>query len=161
MGIVRMKLKQIISRLNTQRTAAFSLVEATVSMGIFGSIVVALVSGITTGFFTMQLARENLRATQIMLEKMETIRLYSWNQINTAGFIPASFVAPYDPNARDGHQGVLYQGTMIITNAPIGCSYAGDMRLVRVRLQWQTGGLNRSRSFTSFISRNGLQDYVY
>jgi type II secretory pathway pseudopilin PulG len=156
-----MKLKQIISQPRTQRSAAFTLVEATVSLGILGSVVVALFSGFTTGFFTMQLARENLRATQIMLEKMETIRLYNWDQVNTPGFIPASFTAPYDPNARDGQQGVLYRGTMIITNAPIGASYSGDMRMVIVNLQWTTGYLPRSREFTSYISRHGLQDYIY
>ena len=156
-----MKLKHITSSSKRRVGAAFSLVEATVSMGVLGSIVVALFSGFTTGFFTMQLARENLRATQIMLEKMETIRLYSWDQINTAGFIPVYFTAPYDPNASEGEQGVMYRGTMHITNAPIASSYAPDMRLVVVSLQWKTGHLNRTRSFTSYISRYGLQDYVY
>ena len=135
--------------------------EVSVGMGVVGTIILALVSGFATGFFTMQLARENQRATQIMLEKMETIRLYSWDQVNTPGFIPQTFNAPYDPNAPSGEQGVSYQGTLVITNAPVAPSYADNMRMVLVTLNWKTGNLNRTRSFSSLISRDGLQNYVY
>lgn len=157
-----MKLKKmLVSQKRRLKQAAFSLVEVSMGMGVLGTVVIALFSGFTTGFFTMQLARENLRATQIMLEKMETIRLYSWQQINTPGFIPSEFSAPYDPNARTGSEGVLYRGTMLITNAPMTTSYAGNMRLVKVTVQWKTGNLSRTRDFTSYISRYGLQDYIY
>jgi type II secretory pathway pseudopilin PulG len=142
--------------------AAFSLIEATVGMALVGTTLGALLSGFTTGFFTMQLTRENLRATQIMLEKVETIRLYSWDQINTPGFIPSGFTNFYDPQAPLGQQGVAYVGTLsITTNAPIGSSYSNDMALVTVTVNWQTGSLNRSRQFHSYISRYGLQDYIY
>lgn len=141
--------------------AAFSLVEATVGMALISTVVGALFSGFTTGFFTMQMARENLRATQIMLEKVETIRLYSWDQITTTNFIPTTFTAAYDPQAPNGQQGLTYQGTMTITDAPIGTSYANDMKLVTVTLNWKTGNLNRTRQFSSYISRYGLQDYIY
>jgi len=140
--------------------AAFSLVEATVGMGLLGTVTMALMSGFSTGFFTMRLARENLRATQIMLEKTETIRLYSWDQINTPGFIPTNFSASYDP-LNSNSQGLLYQGTMTISDAPVNASYSNDMKMVRVRLDWKTGGLDRTREFTSFIARNGLQTYIY
>ena len=95
------------------------------------------------------------------MEKMETIRLYSWDQINTPGFIPASFTAAYDPNAAADSQGLTYTGTMIVTNAPIASSYSNDMKLVKVTLTWKTGNLDRSRDFTSYISRYGMQDYIY
>jgi hypothetical protein len=123
-----------------------------------------LLSGLTSGFFTMRMTRENLRATQIMLEKMETIRLYSWQQVTNAGFIPTTFTAPYDPQAPVGQQGVTYHGTMSITDVPVGdidASYAPYMVKVVVTLNWTTCSLNRSRQFQSYISRYGLQDYVY
>src|SRR5262245_30151305 len=93
-------------RRKNRRAAGFSLVEVTVGMAVIGTSAIALFSGFTSGFFTMQMARENLRATQIMLEKTETLRLYSWDQINTGGFIPATFTAPYDPNSTNG--GIVY-----------------------------------------------------
>jgi hypothetical protein len=136
------------------------MVEVTVGMGVLGAVVGAMLSGITTGTFTMRMARENLRATQIMLEKVETIRLYSWQQITTAGFIPATFQATYDPQGTPS-VGLTYQGTMTINDAPISSSYSNDMKVVTVHLSWQTGSLQRDREFTSYIARNGLQDYIY
>lgn len=116
-------------------------------------------SGINSGFFTMQLARENLRATQIMLEKTETLRLYSWDQINTTNFIPATFEAPYDPNSTNS--GITYTGTLLISPTTLGTSYSGNMKMVTVTLNWQTRGLSRTRSFTTYVSSSGLQSYIY
>lgn len=135
--------------------------EVSISMAVLGTLILSLVSGFTAGFFTMQLARENQRATQIMLEKMETIRLYSWDQINDPDFIPRTFTAAYDPNAAEGNRGIDYQGTMVITNAPVSPGYADSMRMVLVTLNWKTGNLDRTRSFSSLISRDGLQNYIY
>ena len=138
---------------------AFSLVEVTIGMGIIGTSAVALFAGFTSGFFNMEMARENLRATQIMLEKTETIRLYSWDQINMAGFVPATFSAPYDPNSTNS--GIIYNGRLIVSGCPLPVSYSNDMRQITVSLNWRTGNLDRSRTFTTYIARNGLQNYIY
>ena len=153
--------KPTLARCGRKRLAAFSLAEAAVGMALIGTTIAALLSGFATGFFTMQMTRENLRATQIMLEKVETIRLYSWQQVTNTGFIPTAFTAVYDPQSPVGQQGITYSGSMIITNAPISSSYAGDMKMITVTLNWKTGNLNRTRQFTSYISRYGLQDYIY
>ncbi len=143
------------------RLAAFSLVEVSVAMAVIGTAVVALFSGFTSGFFTMEMARENLRATQIMLEKTETLRLYNWDQVNDPGFITTTFTAPYDPNATNLNTGIIYHGTVVISAAPVPTSYSSDMRMVTVALNWKTGKVNRNRSFTTYIARNGLQNYIY
>jgi hypothetical protein len=109
----------------------------------------------------MQMARENLRATQILLEKMETIRLYSWDQITTPDFIPTTFTAQYDPQGGNGSQGLTYTGSMVISDAPVTTSYSGDMKLVKVTINWKTGNLGRTREFSSLVSRYGMQDYIY
>ena len=159
-----MNIKQSLQKRFSRTAAAFQLVEATVSMGLVGTVVAALMTGYTSGYFTMQMAREHLRATQIMLEKVETIRLYSWKQINTPGFIPTAFTNYYDPQGAAGNKGIAYTGTMILTPvdaADIGSSYRTSMRKVTVTVRWTTGHLERSRQFTSYISRYGLQDYIY
>ena len=155
-----MKIKQLISSAKRRSQAAFSLVESTVALGVLGTTAGAMLTGVVGGTFTMQLARENLRATQIMLEKVETIRLYDWDQINTVGFIPTNFTSYYDPNSTNA-PGLLYQGYLTVGPAPLTNSYAGDMRQVTVQLNWKTGNLDRSRTFTTFIARDGLQNYIY
>src|SRR5260221_10924431 len=101
-----------------KNSAAFSLVEVVLGMAIIGTVVGAMLSGITTGTFTMRMARENLRATQIMLEKVETIRLYSWDQVTSPTFIPTNFNETYDPQGTPS-VGLTYTGTLAIVSAPI------------------------------------------
>lgn len=156
-----MKIKASLLKRIRQKVAAFSLVEATVGMGIVGTTVATLFSGFTSGFFTMQMARENLRATQIMLERVETIRLYSWDQINEPGYVTPAFTAAYDPDAPAGQTGLVYNGTIEILDCDVAASYGPQMKKVVVRVNWKTGKLQRTREFTSYISRYGMQDYVY
>lgn len=154
-----MKLHFSRSNASRRRRAGFSLVEVSVGMGLVAMVMGALFSSFASGFHTMKMARENLRATQILLEKVETIRLYSWSQLNTAGFIPTTFSAAYDPNSVC--TGPIYSGTMTITNAPITSSYSNDMMKFTVQLNWNTGTMPRTREFSTYVSRNGLQNYIY
>jgi len=155
-----MRIKLASTSRLSRKLAGFSMIEASVGMAVIGIVVGAMMSGITTGTVIMRMARENLRATQILLEKVETIRLYSWDQINTPNFIPATFSETYDPAATN-NQGLVYSGTMQIVPSPINSSYSNDLKMVKVHLSWQTGTIQRDREFTSYISRNGLQDYIY
>jgi prepilin-type N-terminal cleavage/methylation domain-containing protein len=139
---------------------AFTLVEVTISMGLLGLVLSILYNGITAGFFTVRMGRENLRATQILLEKAETLRLYSWAQITNKAYIKTNFSAPFDPNSVSG-KGCVYSGTIEIVPAALDTDYTADMRLVTIRVNWKTGGLNRTREFRSFVSRYGMQDYIY
>ncbi len=138
--------------------AGFTLVEILVAAGILGVVTVSLLGGITRCFETVQLSRENVRATQILQDKMESIRLYNWDQINTTGFIPEDFVAPYYPNGST-NSGVVYKGEVDISAAPV--SYSNDLRLVTVTVEWESGGVERQRDMQTYISRYGLQHYIY
>jgi uncharacterized protein (TIGR02598 family) len=150
-------------QLKSPRVAAgaFSLVEVCFAMALAGMMMTTLYAGLAYGFSVMRLARENTRATQILIERMETIRLYTWEQINTTGFIPASFQVYYNPMGGSTNRGTVYTGTVQIAAAPIGTSYAGDMKKVSFTLNWKTGNLNRTRSISTYVSHYGLQNYIY
>lgn len=140
---------------------AFTLVELMVSMAIVGIVVLAIYGAISSGISGIRMARENLRATQILIEKMEGLRLYTWDQLNTPGFVPTSFVVPYDALSTNMNSGVRYYGTVTISNYPHTTSYAPAMRQVTVSLRWQTGNLNRSRELSTYVSESGIQNYIY
>ena len=157
-------------------TVAFSLVEVVFSMALVSILFVSLYGGIASGFSLVNLARENLRANQIIVEKMETLRLYSWDQINSNGFIPTTFTANFFPsvitNVTDNGQtnlstfanaGIKYYGTMLITNVDAGSSsnYASTLRQCTVSLNWTNAGIPRTRSLSTYVSQNGMQNYVY
>ena len=139
---------------------AFSLIDALVATALISVSAVSLYAAIAYGFSAVEVSRENLRATQVMLEKLETLRLYSWDQINTPDFVPTTFQAPFNPST-NATGGFLYRGTVTITNAPIAESYGNDMRLVLVTVQWTAGNISRSREMQTLVSRYGLQNYIY
>jgi len=143
------------------RAGGFSLVEVVIAMAILGVSVVALLSGVSSGLLTIQMARENVRATQIMVEKTETLRLYSWDQLTTTNFMQTSFTEKYDPITTNGGFGPTFTGTVTIASVPMTTAYSDEMKQVTVSLVWSTGGINRNRSFTTFVARNGLQNYIY
>lgn len=144
----------------TAGTAAFSLIELMIAVAISGIMFVSLYTGFSTGLAIVQLARENLRATQILQEKMETIRLYTWDQIATPGFIPTNFTDVFYPGTQSSG-GLIFTGTLSIASAPLTESYGADLKQVTVSVEWLSAKVLRTRSMTTFVSRYGLQHYVY
>jgi hypothetical protein len=163
----KMELKpSLLPPANHSRRAilAFTLVETLFAMASMSMVFVSLYAGISWGFATVNLARENLRATQIAVEKMETMRMYSWEQVLSNSFVPASFTAPFFPGVGavgTNNSGVLYYGTTSITNANVASAYTNDMRLVVVNVYWTNNKIRRSRTMETFISQYGMQRYIY
>jgi prepilin-type N-terminal cleavage/methylation domain-containing protein len=139
---------------------AFSMVEVLVAMSLVGIMFLSLYSGISSGFAVVQLARENLRATQILQEKMETIRLYNWDQVNQTGFIPTNFTASYYTTNQAG-TGLIYTGSVSVASASMSESYNSDLRMVTVQLKWKSANVGRTREMKTLVSRYGLQNYIY
>jgi prepilin-type N-terminal cleavage/methylation domain-containing protein len=138
----------------------FSLIEVLVSVVVVGTVFFSLYAGISFGFATLGLSREELRATQVLAEKMETIRLYNWEQVNSNGFIPSTFTAPFDATT-NGSSGITYTGTVAIVTPSIAEGYSNDLRLITVQVEWQSAQVLRQRSMSTYVSRYGLQNYVY
>ena len=139
--------------------AGFGLTESLFGVLVMGIVFMALYAGMATGFQSVRAARENLRATQILLEKFETIRLYNWDQITNSGFLPPTFTNQFAPT--QGSKGVQYIGRVTISSSmPVTEVYKDDMRMVVINLSWNSGGATRSRTITNFVARYGLQNYI-
>jgi hypothetical protein len=93
-----------------------------------------------------------------MVDKFEGLRLYSWDQLTKAGFIPGAFVARFAPDSK--HPGLVYTGTVQISPVA-GHPYSADLRAVTITLSWTTHGRPRTQTLTSYIARYGLQNYIY
>jgi len=144
---------------------AFTFAEVLVATGLVAIAFVTLYVGITFGFAVTRLERENLRATQIMLERMEGIRLFSWDQLLDTSKNPLTFTNYFYPSGlglRD--QGVTYFGTLNVeTNLTLSppATYSTNMREVTVTVQWMSGSFPRTRSMSTYVSKNGMQNYIY
>ena len=144
------------------REQAYSLVEVLVAVVVLGIMFVSLYSGFSAGFAVTQLARENLRATQILQEKMETIRLYTWDQINTPGFMPTNFVENFYALGTNANANTMnYTGTVRVASAPVTHSYSNELKVVKIQLQWVSADVLRSRQMQTYVTRHGLQNYIY
>ena len=145
-----------------RRAQGFALMDALFAMAIAGIMFAALYSGLAFGFKVIRMARENTRATQVMLEKMETIRLYTWTQITTPGFLPTNtFTVPYYA-VGGSNNSLMYTGQISVLPSGIGTTYADDMRKIEVTVNWGSlGNGSRSRTMSTFVTKNGMQSYVY
>ena len=139
----------------------FTLVESLVASALTGIVFVTLYAGMTSGFKSILVSRENLRATQILQEKFETIRLFNWDQINSNGFIPATFAVALYPDSAGQSNAQMYQGSISISNSFFTEIYSNDILLVTVQLSWTNGSMNHTRQMSSFVARYGLQNYIY
>jgi len=143
---------------------AFSLVETVVGMVMVGVTCLALYSGMTFGMKTLQGARETERATQIMEEKLDTIRLYSWDQINTSGYISNRFYVPFSPSnalAGSSSPGVTYTGMVTIADAALSETYSTNLKAITIDLYWPSHPSVRHTQMSTFVAKYGLQCYVY
>jgi Tfp pilus assembly protein PilV len=143
--------------------AGFTLAEIMVGCAILAVMMISLYGGISFGFATITLARQNLRATQIALEKMEITRMYSWEQINSNGFVPTNFTAPYYPaiSGSTTNGGLTYNGSTIISRVNRNAAYSNDMRQVTVTLNWTNRNTLQTLRMSTFLSQYGMQRYIY
>jgi len=139
---------------------AFTLMDVMIAILVISVMFVSLYLGFSQGFGVIQVARENLRATQILQEQMETVRLYTLDQINDTNVVPRSFEAPFFPTGQT-NGGLIYRGTIDVTPPPAGESYSADLRLVVVRVNWTSGSAPRQREMRTMVSRYGLHNYVF
>jgi hypothetical protein len=157
---------------------AFTLVEALVAAAIGAIIFTALYAGISNSFSLLNTARANLRATQIMVSRLEGLRLCAWgngtnqlSQLFNPSIIPPTFTDYFYPegmNGDSGSHGTTYSGTMIVeTNISLTppASYSSRMARVTVTLTWSDGlagrAITHSRSMSTYVAQYGEQNYVF
>lgn len=165
-----MKIPVLALRLAARRREGYSLAEVLVGTGILGTVFFSLYAGMTNGFAYTQLCRENLRATQIMAERIEGLRLYRWDQITNPSFFVTNFTAWYYPlEVTNGGGGIKFYGQIRLSppTGLEGAAYFNDLRLVTVTLTWTNGNgpqgqpIVRQRQMQTYVARNGMQHYVY
>jgi type II secretory pathway pseudopilin PulG len=158
------------ARVKTFRGAAYTLPEVVIAAAVLGMLSVSLLAAFSSGLTLVRAGRENMRATQIMLQKTEAVRLLTWTQGRDTSLATSSFTDFYDPtrtNTQSG--GVTYSGFFSNSAAPttIPAAYRDSMRTATVTVYWTnypTGSSNavvHSRQYQTFVARYGMQNYVF
>src|SRR5678815_1615413 len=96
------------NRLGRQaRATGFTLIEVLVGLAVIGFVFLSLYAALASGISVTQMTRENLRATQVLLEKAETFRIFSWDQVIDPS-MDKDFSDYYSPSAPIGAKGTTY-----------------------------------------------------
>lgn len=143
-------------------SGAHTLPEVLVASVVLAVIGSAFCAGLSSGFLITEAAREDLRATQILMQKVEGLRLCTWSQLSSYTFREA-----YDPLDTNRVTGITYVGTVLTnaaTNLP-SVSYKTNMCIVTVSLRWTNFNgrvpIPHYREMQTQVARYGLQSYVW
>jgi len=140
---------------------AFSLVELMIGVAIFALVIGGVYSCLVAQYKMVRLNTENLRATQILTDKMELIRLCSWIQITNPAFLPTTFIGPFNYSTNTSDYGLNYQGTVTLTTPPMTESYQSNLMLLTVSVTWTNGQVACTRSASTLVAQYGMQTSIY
>jgi Tfp pilus assembly protein PilV len=142
---------------------AFTFIEVMIATLITLVMFTAFFAAMTLGVQTTRVSRENLRATQIMVSRMEGIRLFTWDQLTNTSLLPTNFTTSFYPNGTNGNQGITYTGTVSVLPATLSPSpsYASNLYQVTIQLTWQSTGPVHKRQISTYCAKYGVQNYVW
>lgn len=138
--------------------------------GILGVVATSLCGAFSAGFCVIQSTRENLRATQITVQKLEAIRLFNWSQVgDTTQYLTLSFVEPYDPlgvtNNCAGAKYTGYVSASVPAPGELPEAYRTNMRNLTVTIYWTNYNgatpIVHKREMQTRVARNGMQNYIW
>jgi hypothetical protein len=143
-------------------------VEALCAVFITAIAATALFMGFDNGFAILRTTREDLRATQILMQKTEAFRLYTWQQLTQAN-TPGTFQEYYYPaGSSTNSPGSLYWGTISAigpaTNIDNSVPYKASLHLITITVVW-TNNIGRvavphSRQMQTLSAFSGMQNYL-
>lgn len=136
---------------------AFSLIEVLFAVAIVGVLVVTLYIAMANSIPMVRSCQENEIVTQILTEKLDTIRLYNWTQI-TNTWVPNKFIVGIDPLNTNSMP--YYTGTVSIVEAPIAEPYKSELLQVTVTVDWLSNQRPQSQSMVTYVAKYGLQTYI-
>jgi len=150
--------------------AGYTFAEVLVATAILGLVGTSLYGAFAAGFCVIQSTRENLRATQILVQKTEAVRLFTWSQVaDTNNYLRFAFTENYDPlGATNNSGGAKYTGYVRASVPAAGElpeAYRTNMRTITVTLYWTNyngaKAIVHQREMQTRVARNGMQNYIW
>src|SRR5215831_12675764 len=126
---MRLNLMPCVQSGTGPRQTGYTLVEVLCAIMIAAISASVLFVGFDNGFALLRTTREDLRATQILMQKTEAFRLYTWLDLTNAQAKQATFAENYYPQASSTNKGTLYVGTLSLTDPASFSPYAANLHL--------------------------------
>ncbi|HEX9046562.1 MAG TPA: prepilin-type N-terminal cleavage/methylation domain-containing protein [Verrucomicrobiae bacterium] len=150
-----------------RRHAGYSLVEVLCAIAVASIAITALFYGFKNGVAILRTTREDMRATQLLVQKTEAFRLYTWQQLSNA---PTKLTEYYFPaSVTSSNADTLYYLTISATdpatNIPDTIGYKTNIHLITVTVDW-TNYIDKKpvahrRQMQTLNALNGMQSYLF
>lgn len=114
----------ILSRRRGQ--GAFSIIETTIAAGVSALFLGMLFSSNSASMQTLKMGRETACASQILQQRVESLRIANWHQITDAEWLKANLLDADAPGSE-----LLKAETETLTLIPYGSSSEGNTQLTR------------------------------
>jgi len=136
----------------THRRAGFTLMESLVAISVFSMVIAGGLIGVRKGFEVVDGSRHYTRVSQVLQSEVETLRTYSWEQIEE---LPEKETigldTHFDTDAYDA-----YTVTREITDEE-----ADRKRVVITVTFTNRGGKEVSLRYLTYFTEGGVNDYFY
>lgn len=152
------------------RFEGFTLVETLMSVVVLSTVFISVFALLNFNISATRISRENTRATQILLDKMECLRLYQWQQLTNPAVLLTTFTnftcdSTNLSSTNAAGQGIQYYGNITVTTpvaALSGTTYRSNLALVTVTVTWNSGNTNltHTRNMSTYFSRLGVENLV-
>jgi prepilin-type N-terminal cleavage/methylation domain-containing protein len=161
-----MNVNAITSASSRSGFRGYTLVEVLVSAAVLAITMAIFFAGIAGGYAIINTFRQDLRATQILTQKTEAVRLCTWSQLNS---LPQTFTDYYySLGATNSAANTLYSGTIsvgVATNISSSASYYDKVKLVNIGVVWTNNfgshQVIHSRQMQTLVAYYGLVNYIY
>jgi type II secretory pathway pseudopilin PulG len=162
---MKIKILQTQSKTRARKASfGFTLVETMVATMVAAIMLSTHYLAFASGFALLTVTREDLRASQIMLQRMEAIRVSGYSQLTNSTKFPPTVTEYYsEKDKASGNGGVPYTVSYQAAAATVNnlqLYYNTNMMEVTVGVSWKSGTSTRSRSMKSYVARYGIQSYV-
>src|SRR5437870_5661747 len=111
-----------------QQAGGFALIECTIATAIAALFLGSLFLMNTSAMGTIQMARETACASQVLQQRIESMRIANWHQVTDADWVQTNLLNSDAPGTSQ-----LKNISETLTLAPYGSSAIGNTQLTRSR----------------------------
>lgn len=137
----------MLRRVRAQQVAGFALIECTVATAISALFLGSLFLMNSSAMDTIQMARQSACASQVLQQRIESLRIANWHQVTDANWLLANLLNSDAPGANQ-----LTNVSETLTIVPYGSSTAGNTQLTRTN-----GSVSIISNNTALLGENAIK----
>jgi hypothetical protein len=147
--------RSAVRRPRLSRRGGFTVIEIAVTTFVLALAIATSITTMQRAFASLDTARNVSTASNILQTEMETERLFTWTKLTDTTYTP-TIGASYLSNPAVAGRFTISRTTAYEAN------HSNQVLQVTLTVTWRNyDGRSLSRSFTTYFTQGGLNDYYY